>query len=110
LIIFAEGTVSNGKYILTFKKGAFKALRPVKLYAIKQESKSFIPWMCDMGEKEWLISCLSNSGAEITLYEFEDVYDPSYLNLDPDDEDSWKVYAGKVRDILSKCLNSPKVN
>jgi len=46
----------------------------------------------------------------ITVYVFEGNYDPKYLNLDPNDENSWKIYAEKVRDIMSKCLNIPKVN
>jgi len=44
------------------------------------------------------------------VYEFEGNYDPKYLNLDPNDENSWKIYAEKVRDIMSKCLDVPKVN
>ena len=45
----------------------------------------------------------------VTMYEFEGNYDPSYLNLDPNDENSWKIYAEKVREIMSKCLQIPKV-
>jgi len=45
-----------------------------------------------------------------TIYEFEGVYDPSHLNLDPNDENSWKIFAEKVRDIMSKCLDIPKVD
>ena len=52
---------------------------------------------------------LCNWNSRVTLYEFEDAYDPAYLNLDPNDENSWKVYAEKVRDIFSKCLGMPKV-
>ncbi len=53
---------------------------------------------------------LLNWHTGVTIYEFEDAYDPSYLNLDPNDENSWKIYAEKVRDIFSKCLKVPKVN
>ena len=42
------------------------------------------------------------------MYEFEEVFDPSYLNLDPTDRDSWKVYAEKVRGIISEVLQIPK--
>ena len=47
---------------------------------------------------------------ETTLYEFEGVYDPSYLNLDPKDPNAWKVYAEKVRSVMAKCLNAPTVD
>jgi len=44
---------------------------------------------------------MSNIFNTVQVYEFEDVYDPSYLNLDPNNPDSWKVFANKVRDIFS---------
>ena len=37
----------------------------------------------------------------MTIYEFEEVYDPSYLNLDKNDPDAWKVYAEKVRTLIT---------
>ncbi len=42
-----------------------------------------------------------------TLYEFEGTFDPAYLKLDPADKDSWKVYAEKVRDLISNVLEIP---
>lgn len=51
--------------------------------------------------------CNWNSGVEI--FEFEEAYDPEYLNLDLHDESSWKIYAEKVRDVMAKCLELPKV-
>jgi len=32
------------------------------------------------------------------------------LNLDQNDPDAWKIYAEKVRDIMSKCLDVPKTD
>mgnify|MGYP006187732667 CR=1 FL=1 len=43
------------------------------------------------------------------MYEFEGTYDPSYLNLDENDPDAWKVYAEKVRDVIAKTLDIPKI-
>ena len=35
------------------------------------------------------------------------MFDPTYLNLSKDDPDAWKIYAEKVRSIMSKCLRIP---
>ena len=43
----------------------------------------------------------------IDFYEFESLYDPSYLNLDINDMESWNIYAQKVRSIISKVLEIP---
>jgi len=43
------------------------------------------------------------------VYEFEGTYDPSYLNLDKNDPEAWKVYAEKVRDVIAKTLDIPKI-
>ena len=43
----------------------------------------------------------------ITLYEFEGTFDPSYLNLDTNDRNAWKIYAEKVRNLISKVLKIP---
>ena len=47
---------------------------------------------------------------DLTVIELEGNFDPKYLNLDPNDENAWKIYAEKVRDIMSKCLKIPKVD
>lgn len=41
LLIFPEGTVSNGRYLLSFKRGAFEPLQPVKICCMKYEDRRF---------------------------------------------------------------------
>jgi len=53
---------------------------------------------------------LLTTGIKVKIYEFEGLFDPSYLNLDQNDPNAWKTYAEKVRDIIAKCLKIPKVN
>jgi len=52
---------------------------------------------------------MCNLGFNCTLYEFEDVYDLKYLNIDPEDENRWEIFANKTRDIMAKCLEIPKI-
>ena len=44
LAIFPEGTVSNGKVVLAFKKGSFKDLKPIKIVAFKFPYTQFTPF------------------------------------------------------------------
>ena len=34
IAIFPEGTCTNGKYIISFKKGAFEPLLPIKMFLL----------------------------------------------------------------------------
>ena len=43
LACLAEGTTSNGEYLLPFKTGAFRAQTPVKLVILKYPYKRFSP-------------------------------------------------------------------
>jgi len=49
LNIFPEGTTSNGLCLLSFKKGIFKPLMPLKILCIKYENDMLKPFECDMG-------------------------------------------------------------
>ena len=40
----------------------------------------------------------------VTFYEFESVYDPTYLKLNLNDRNSWKIYMEKVKSIYVKLL------
>jgi hypothetical protein len=104
LLIFPEGTCGNNQAVLTFKKGCFKDFKPIKIVLIKYSTFHFIPFSCLMGEMFETAMVICNWSTPVTIYEFEDNYDPEYLNLDPNDENAWKIYAEKVRDIFSKVL------
>ena len=40
-MIFPEGTGTNGRFLLTFKKGAFEGMNPIKIVALKYEDRHF---------------------------------------------------------------------
>lgn len=108
LMLFPEGTVSNGNQLLTFKKGAFKELHPLRIFCLKYEGDQYIPWNCDMGDFPYILFGISNFSLNVKVYQFDRLFDPTYLNLDKDDENAWKIYAEKVRTIMAKCLGVPK--
>ena len=53
---------------------------------------------------------MSNWWNSATLVEYAGTFDPAYLNLDYNDKDAWKIYAAKVRDLMSKMLKIPQVD
>ena len=62
-----------------------------------------------MDKETQYIFIVMNPRTYVTVYEFEGLFDPEYLNLDKSDENAWKVYSETVRDLISKVLNLPKV-
>jgi len=47
--IFPEGTTSNGRYIIGFKKGAFEPFMPMKIYCLKYDVRNFSPSLDSIG-------------------------------------------------------------
>jgi len=45
MAMYPEGTCSNGKYIISFKKGAFEPLAPIKIYLFKFNDRHFHPYL-----------------------------------------------------------------
>jgi len=101
LIVFPEGTTSNGEYLISFKKGAFMHLNPVKIYAIKYTNKKFSPAFDALGIGKSFLFTLLQLKNSITVYDLG-VFDPAYLNLKS--EDDWTIYAEKVKSIMMKVL------
>ena len=44
ICLFPEGTVSNGRHLLSFKKGAFVSFIPIKMIIIKHGDKGWSPY------------------------------------------------------------------
>jgi len=72
----------------------------------------FLPWYGWSVDHDWanMIMVVCNVWVNLTVYEFEGTFDPSYLNLDKNDPNSWKIYSEKVREIYHKLTGLPKVD
>ena len=88
--------------------GAFKDFKPMKVFAFKYDNTRFLPFNDYLDPMRFTILLCSNWVNYADVYEFEGVYDPKYLNLEPGDKNNWRIYAGKVRDIISKVANLRK--
>ncbi len=70
----------------------------MKVVLLKYSDKNNDPFYHD-GHLEfhyYFAMMLSSWYNKVEINIFEGVYDPSYLNLDPNKEDDWKIYAEKI--------------
>jgi len=93
LMIYPEGITSNGTILYKFKKGSFLFHSPLKINAIKTNFNRLTHFYSEIANP-FVLSLLGmcNWYNTITFYEFEGVYDPTFLNLNINDRDSWKLY------------------
>lgn len=101
VLIFPEGTTSNGEYILSFKKGAFVNRTPLRLYAIKYTNKNFSPAFDTLGIGKLFLFTLLQFKNSVTVYDLGTYY-PDYLNLKG--EEDWQEYATRIKHIYVKAL------
>ena len=71
-------------------------MNPVKIMCFKYDYGNFPPHYCDIPEPILFLLFMCTYGVKLTVYEFEGLYDPKHLNLDPNDQNSWKFYAEKI--------------
>lgn len=80
IMIFPEGTTTNGQYIVEFKKGPFLPMAPIKPYAFKFDSVHFNPFMDEIPEFFLLVLTFCKLRNKLAVYEF-DTYYPDHLNM-----------------------------
>jgi len=101
VLIFPEGTTSNGEYILSFKKGAFANMTPLRMYAVKYTNKNFSPAFDTLGIGKLFLFIMLQFRNSVTVYDLG-VFYPDYLNLKG--EEDWQEYATRVKHIYVKAL------
>jgi len=101
ILIFPEGTTSNGEYMLSFKKGAFATATPLRMYGIKYTNKRFNPAFDTLGIGKLFLFTLLQFWNSVTIYDLG-VYYPDHLNLKGDED--WTLYAEKIKFVYLKAL------
>lgn len=113
LMIFPEGTTSSNRHILTFKKGAFHALLPLKPMLIKNHdtaeyqisagaSNAMINYIRGMTQLYTSIDYFELPVIKPTEYMFE-----KYKDLG---KEKWEIYANVVRNIYAEVGEFELVN
>ena len=105
LIIFPEGTTTNGTCLLPFKKGAFSKLYPVKPYILKIDPVNHISLAMDIIEMTThllIIVCCPYYIVELIEYPIfspNDYFKNEYSKQFPNKQ-LWEIYAETIRKIM----------
>lgn len=115
LIIFPEGTLTNGKCLLKFKRGAFDSYLPVKPYLLKNNNSKEYFSTCSgsMNVGLHLIISLCHIYNDLELYDLP-VIEPTEYMIEKystqDCNDKVEVYMEVTRSIMSEIANLEKSN
>lgn len=94
LLLFPEGTTTNGRYLLPFKTGAFLAGEPLQPVVIRYGEGGFSPCWEMISAARHIFLLLANPVHTVTCFELP-VYHPSEAERkDP------KLYAHNVRKLM----------
>lgn len=105
ILIFPEGTTTNGHYLISFKKGAFLKNYPIQIICLKYEERNFSLSYDGIGDIYCLVLPFCHFINKFSVIEF-DVFDPSYLKIDENSENGWVIYMQKVKEVMLKCLGA----
>lgn len=102
LVIFPEGTTTNGKYLLPFHRGAFLAGKPVQPVSVRYSGyDSFSPSWETCSIRNHLFGILANTRADVHVTMLP-LYEPS----DAECEDPG-LYAANIRTIIANASQPP---
>lgn len=117
LAIFPEGTTSNGRYILPFKKGAFSNFYALKPLVIKIDSENKISLAMDIIEMVVhliIVCCVPINNVKIyslPVFEPNEYFKNTYIKENnPKNNPEWIVYAETMRKIMIEVGNFEKGN
>ena len=103
LLIFPEGTTTNGRAMMKFKRGAFELEKPFYVYSLYYHSK-FVPClnMIKPAPSNFImLSLLSNN---ITYMKFSEPIDPLWIikkhGRKPGQEGNWEIIAKEVKELM----------
>ena len=110
LLIFPEGTISSGRCLLEFKKGAFDGLYPLKPFIIKNKNKTFDISGGSMSLLAHLLIFLSHFWHNVEVTELP-ILSPNefmFKNSEIKDCEKWQIYANTAKNIMSEIGNLEK--
>ena len=104
LLIFPEGTISSGRSLLEFKKGAFDGLYPLKPYIIKNGNINFDISGGSFNLLAHVFIFLSHLWHNIEVMELP-IFSPNdfmFKNNGNPKCEKWEIYANTTKSIMSE--------
>lgn len=103
ILIFPEGTTTNGRGMMKFKRGAFELEKPILVCSLYYEGK-FLPCLNLL---RGIHSVLINSSIlrnKVSFYRFKQPIDPLYIlkkhGRKPGMEGNWEIIAKEVKELM----------
>jgi lysophosphatidylcholine acyltransferase/lyso-PAF acetyltransferase len=94
MLLFPEGTTTNGHYMLQFRKGAFLAGLPLQPVIIRYKVGRFSPSWETISAPRHIFLLLCNPVHSVTCFELP-VYVPT-----PEEREDPKLFAENVRNMM----------
>lgn len=103
IIIFPEGTTTNGRGMMKFKKGAFEFEKPIKVYSLYYSGR-FLPCL-DLTKPApslFIVMCLFIN--EVKYMRFKEPIDPHYIlkkhGRKPGQEGNWQIVSDEIKELM----------
>lgn len=104
LLIFPEGTVSNGRVLMKFKKGAFSSEKPIKIFTLIYKGQ-VVPSLINVHPLSALILAFSDLSNSLEVCEIREPLDPMWVykkhNIKHTDPQAWEKVASEAKNIIS---------
>lgn len=106
LLIFPEGTCSNGRTLMSFKKGAFFTGDPIKIYVVQYNNDfEVVSSIANINPAFAILVNILQPRNHMTFYEYSDNFDPMYslrkAGVPLEDENAWQYVAKDVKKLMS---------
>lgn len=86
-----KGTTTNGSFLLSFRRGAFTPISPIKIVCLHYNFSKFHLCLTSIDDYYCYIFAFLFYRLHLTVYIFDDFF-PDYLNLDPNKESDILIY------------------
>lgn len=111
LLIYPEGTCSNGYALMNFKKGAFLHTAPIKIHALKYNAE-FAPSFNTTHPFVSLFFSTAQLWGNLEAFEVEEPLDPLWVakkyGLEKNDPQLWEYVANEIKEIISSLTGNIK--